>query len=157
MKSLITFAFAFMLIAASGQEIKVNIGLDTLTNTRMKAESPNFSFDGRGNLIHVTYLVKKYQLNNTTPVSETGSETRRQLLSAREYRFEVGGKWINTSTKAILSDTTGITPKARLDNYLRTKAVNSFPGVAGNDPLSKLLEGLFKEIIAIKQASKELP
>lgn len=145
-----------MSITALGQ-IKVNIGLDSLTNTKMKAESPNFSFDGSGNLLHVTYLVKKYQLDNSTEVSIAGSETKRYLLAAKEYRFDVGNQWINTSTKAILSDTTGVSPKSKLSDYLRSKAVNSFPGVAGGDSVAKLLEGLFKEIILIKQASKQLP
>ena len=155
MKKLIIL-FSLIAVVSFGQ-IKVNIGLDTLTNTKMKAELTGMSFTSNGALDHVTYIVRKYALDNTTLANAYGSETKRDLLSAKEYNFQVNGKYINTSTKVILSDTLGVTPKAKLSDYLRLKALNSYPGVSNGDPAWEFIEGILREIIAIKQASKQLP
>ena len=64
---------------------------------------------------------------------------------------------IHNTTLLYLPDDT-VNPNAiTLAEYFRTKAINTFPGVANADPLRDVAEGILRQVILIKQANGEMP
>lgn len=157
MKTIIALLL-FVSVACLGQTtIKVPAGTDSVLNVKQKAILTGMSLNQYGTLNHVTYIIRKVTLDGNTELNVTGSETKRKLYEDKEYNYQIGGVWIDPSTETILPDTTGITPKQLLSEYLRLKAINTYPGVANGDPLWELVDGILRKIIQIRQNSKQLP
>lgn len=157
MKNTLTILLLFAVALCFGQKIKINAGTDSVLNCKQKAILTGFSINEQGSVGHISYILRKVSNDGNTELNNTfGSDPKKRLYADVEYVFQTGGVWINTTTKVILSDTTGVSPKARLQDYLKIKAINSYPGVANADPLWELIEGVFKEVIQIRQNSGQL-
>ncbi len=161
MKKVITIIFLFATAFCFGQNpIRVNAGTDTVdiggvtTIIKYKAELTAMPFDGYGSPMFVQYLLRRYAFDGNTELTPSGNDVDRELLTAKEVTFNISG-YINTVTKK-LSKTNGGANQVLLSNYLKDKALNSYPGVANGDPLSDLIEGILREVVAIKQTNKQL-
>lgn len=159
MKTLIVFLLSVSITLAQSV-IKVNAGTDTVNIAgvsmiiKHKAHHTLTIFDEFGAPLRVMYILKAYAFDGTTELGPSGSDVDRELIKAREVSFEITGRYINTVTKKYTNG--GGQNEVLLSEYLRTKAINTYPGVANADPLSDLVQGILREIISIKQANKEL-
>lgn len=163
MKTIIALLLFACSIAVAQNPIRVSAGTDTVVINgqtifaKLKAQLTTQGYNAAGELQLIGFVIKYYDASGNNALNVVGSDHKKLLYKDYEETFSTAGKWINTSTKKILKDTTGVVNKARLTDYLRVKAMNSFPGVSNSSPVSLFIEGVLKEIIAIKQASKELP
>jgi len=142
--------------------IKINVSnSDPVTGKKIKATLSGINFNLNGQVKHCTYIISFHEVNDSE-TSPSGTNQQRRAVSSYEERFDIENKAILSTTKIYsqLFESDGVTPIANAINlvsYLELKAINSFPGVANADPSWNAIQGIFKEIISIRQVNGELP
>lgn len=136
-------------------QIKFNIGIDALTGKRLKYANNKVEIRD-GQPLEFKGRISFHEAGNDAdaiPLNQTQS-AKRAIETIDDY-YNTNGRLINTTTKLYVAP--GTIGAVSLEIYLQDKALNSYPGVANADPFWKVIEGVCKEVIAIRQANGELP
>lgn len=141
--------------------VRFNVGIDPLTGKRQKYTNVEVRFQ-YGAPIEFIGSMSFHEVNDDPAVNVGTTERQKRATQPYMENYSTLDKFIDSVSKLYvtgLTDQNGdpIPNAVRLDVYLETKAINSFPGVAGADQLWKGLEGVCKEMIAVRQANGELP
>lgn len=145
--------------------IRFNVGTDPLTGKKQKYTNVEIRFQ-YGAPIEFIGSMSFHEVNDD-PASSIGT-TERQKKAVESYmdNYSTVGRFIDSVTKLYLPGLQDLTdpqnpvpyPNAMLlTDYLELKAVNTFPSTAGGDALWKAMEGVCREMIAIRKANGELP
>lgn len=156
-----------MLVTVTGfsQEVKFKVtNTDPVTGKRVIAFLQDVRFGADGYPTEVRYIVTLKEVNETTdaiPLDNT--ERAKRAVESYEEVFYIAAnpnfnqRKIHNTTLLYLPDNT-VDPNAiTLQEYFRTKAINTFPGVANADPLRDVAEGILRQVILIKQANGQMP
>lgn len=141
--------------------VKFNIGNDPVTGKKMKYTNVEVRFQ-YGEPIEFIGSISLHEVNDD-PALPAGTDSRsKKAVESYMENFQTRGLFIDSVSKlyvAGLTDGNGdpIPNAIALGLYLEQKAINTFPGVAGADPLWQGIEGVCKEMVAIRQANGELP
>lgn len=134
--------------------IKFNIGTDPVSGKKLKAFFyGDIYFNATGQLLSINYLIS-YHNTDETDYNPNGSTLNKHQFQPFNDTF-ICDRYINDTTKVYT--TVGQPGAIHLKDYFELKAMNTLPGVANNSPIWKVIEGILKEVIAIKQANLELP
>jgi hypothetical protein len=131
---------------------------DPASGKKLVAYVQAVPFGPAGNPYHVEIVVHAKENDEETEATPPGTTERdKQRVQPWTELFTISsGRRIDPITK--LWDYDGSNQSAvELDAYFRDKLINTLPGVGGNDPLSKMCEGILREVINIKQANGEWP
>lgn len=152
--------------------IKFNVGTDPVTGKKQKYTSVEVRFQYGVPIEFIGSM--SFHENNDTP-AVPGGTTERQKKSVESYMENYPGailgksldqQWMNSVSKLYLPGPNDLTdpenpvpyPNAVLmSDYFQNKLINTFPNTGGGDALWKGIEGICKEMIAIRQANGELP
>lgn len=141
--------------------IRFNVGTDPISGKRIKYTNDEIRIKG-GMPIEFIGKITFHELNDN-PAVPTG-QTRNEKRVVEEYteNFSTVNKFIDSVTKlyvpGLVDGNNDPIPNAiALGEYLESKVINTFPGVAGGDQAWKFDEGRCKEMIAIRKANGELP
>jgi len=140
-------------------QVKVKItNTDPVTGKKMIAFLTGMPFVEYGNPVHVSFLIKFKEVDESTDAIPADSTLNAQrAVTQAEYRFPIGFRKISSTTKLYLPDDTQDVNAITLEDYFANKVINTYQGVAGGDQTWKFAEGVLKEVIAIMQANGELP
>lgn len=140
-------------------QVKVKItNTDPVTGKKMIALLTGMPFVEYGNPIHVSFLIKFKEVDETTDAAPAnGTLNAQRAVTQAEYTFPIGTRKISSTTKLYLPDDTQDVNAIMLQDYFSTKVINTYPGVGGGDQTWKFAEGVLKEVIAVMQANGELP
>lgn len=152
--------------------IRFNIGTDPVTGKKEKYTSTDVRFQ-YGVPIEFIGSMSFHEVNDDPAVP--GGTTARQKKAVESYMENYPGailgksfdqQWIDSVTKLYLPGPDDLTdpenpvpyPNAVLmSDYFQNKVLSTYPGVGGGKMLWEAIEGLCKEMIAIRQANGELP
>lgn len=154
MKKILTIVFALCSLATFAQQLKFKIGTDAATGKVIKYTHIETRFQN-GSPIELIGKISFHEVanenNDALPVNATA--LAKKAVESFTENYSCVGRYIDTTTKLYLNaEDVGA---VLLTDYLRDKAVNSYPSTAGADPLSKLVEGICKEVINIRKANGE--
>jgi len=141
-------------------EVKFKItNNDPVSGKRMIAYLTSAPLSVGGFPLFVQYLVKLKEVDESTDAIPAGNTDRAKqaVASFESAQYAINGRKISSITKLYLPDNTVDVNAITLQDYFANKIVTSFSGVGGSDPLSKLAEGILREVISIQQANGELP
>lgn len=159
--------------------IKFTVGTDPLTGKKQKYTNNEVRIRN-GIPIEFNGTMSFHELNDDQATPPGSSERQKKSVESYTENFAInsitptknpdGLLHIDSVTKQYVEMIDGggyvlqsdmVTPPANpvmsLADYFALKALNSFPGTAGSDPLWGGIEGLCKEMIAIRQANGSLP
>ena len=138
-------------------QVKVNItNNDPVTGKKIKAQLTNMPFGFGGFPKIVQYLEVLKEVDDTTDAIPSGNtEREKKAVMQSEQTFVIDKRTIHKTTKVYVAvdDPNAIT----LEEHFATKVINTLPGVGNADQSWKFVEGVLKEVIAIRQANGELP
>lgn len=147
--------------------IKFNISNDAVTGKKMKYTNQEVRMQ-YGIPIEFIGTISLHEVNNDPAIPAGTDERSKRTVSSYTENFSLVNKHIDSVTKLYAYDVNGtwmsadlVTPVPNavvsLSEFFETKAINTFPQVAGADPLWSLIEGLCKEMIGIRKTNGEFP
>lgn len=154
MKKLIIIIFFLAFVASANAQIKFKIGTDAATGKVIKYTHMETRFKD-GAPIELIGKISFHEVanenNDAVPVNATA--LAKKAVESFTENYSCVNRYIDTTTKLYLNaENVGA---VLLTDYLRDKAINSYPATANGDPLSKLVEGICKEVINIRKANGE--
>lgn len=152
--------FVLLLVFAFGvsqAQVIVNGGTDALTGKRIKVHLNQAVVNAEGYWEYINYTVRYYETDNTTEVVPAGTDLQKRAVEKIEQGFSLVDRYIDSSTKLFIASDSDNPNKILLSQYLLTKAINTFDGVAGGDNSFKFHDRYFKEIITILRLNNKIP
>lgn len=152
--------------------IKFNVGNDPVTGKKQKYTSVEVKFQ-YGVPIEFIGSMSLHEVNDDSAVPAGSLANQKRAVESRmeNYPGAILGKpldqqYMDSVTRLYLLGPNDLTdpenpvpyPNAILmSDYFQNKVLSTYPGVGGGKMLWEAIEGLCKEMIAIRQANGELP
>lgn len=153
MRHILITTILFCSLTASAQ-IKFKIGTDAATGKVIKYANVEMRFQA-GRPIEVigkvTYHEVANEADDAIPVNAT--EPAKRAIQGYNENFSIIDKFIDPATNLYVDSSDPLA--VALPDHLAAKAINSYPSTNNGDPLSKLIEGICKELFVIRKLNGE--
>lgn len=160
MKKLFVSILILCAFTCYSQQIKFNISTaDPVTGKKMKYTSTDIRIQ-YGTPIEFIGAISFHEANDDPAIPSGSTGQAKKVVEAYMESYSTHGRMINSVTRlyvSSLTDSVGapIANHVTLSSYLALKAYNSYPSTAGSDPIWKGMEGICKEMIAVRKANGE--